>query len=203
VKSGKIQSVYKSEEDRNFFEFVGIKNNRIYLKDTLHCHFFKLPEGELWERKDCNGIDNMSFPSFDEKGASFIVALGKAAKSITSQDSEAKTRTGYHEQLNGTRFYYNPPIIAESIVYLTREENICPMVSISTTFNERLFRTKLFCTAFLLLVRLSIFWHKNTRAKAARKMLTKFTKAQSLCHAPMPRRLSSRGQSKDDFRSTK
>ena len=49
-------------------------------------------------------------------------------------------------------------------------------VSISSTFYERLFRTKVFWAAFLYLkLRFIIFWRKEISAKAARKMLVKLT----------------------------
>jgi len=48
--------------------------------------------------------------------------------------------------------------------------------SISSTFYLQLFRTKVFCTAFLWLqFGFLIFWHKNIGAKAAGKMLVKLT----------------------------
>jgi len=47
-------------------------------------------------------------------------------------------------------------------------------VSISPTFYEQLFCTKLFCSAFLYVqVGFVIFWPKNNGAKAAYKMLVK------------------------------
>jgi hypothetical protein len=49
-------------------------------------------------------------------------------------------------------------------------------VSISPTFYEQFFHTKVFCNAFLYLqFGFVILWHNNIGAKTAHKMLTKLT----------------------------
>jgi len=49
-------------------------------------------------------------------------------------------------------------------------------VSISSTFDARLFRMKLLCAAFLILqFGILIFWRKNIGTKAACRILVKFT----------------------------
>ena len=49
-------------------------------------------------------------------------------------------------------------------------------MSISPTFYEQLFCTKVFCTAFMCLqFGFVIFWQKKIGAKAAHKMLVKLT----------------------------
>ena len=54
------------------------------------------------------------------------------------------------------------------------EQNIAHLVSISPTFYEHLFRTQVFCAAFLCLqLRFVFFRRKEIGAKAARKMLVK------------------------------
>jgi hypothetical protein len=48
----------------------------------------------------------------------------------------------------------------------------CHQVSISTIFYKQLFRTKVFCTAFMCLqFGFVIFWQKDIGTKAAHKML--------------------------------
>jgi hypothetical protein len=53
-------------------------------------------------------------------------------------------------------------------------------VSISPKFNEQLFRTKVFCAAFMCLqFGFVIFWQKDFGTKAAHKMLVKLTTGDS------------------------
>ena len=58
----------------------------------------------------------------------------------------------------------------------TSQKDNVEQVSISLTFYEQLFCTKVFCAAFMCLhFGLEIFWLKELNAKAARKMLVKLT----------------------------
>jgi len=55
------------------------------------------------------------------------------------------------------------------------------MASISSTFYELLFPTKVFCAAFLLKpFGTVIFWRKNIGVKAAHLMLVKLTRGDTL-----------------------
>ena len=120
VNSGTIQSVYKSKEDGNIFQYVGIKYNLIYLQDTLRWQLFSLAEGELLNRVDCDDIDRWFLPCFNEEGDCFFAIISKAS----GYSNPKATRSVYQDRHNGTRYVYNLVMIGQSMVCLIHEKNV-------------------------------------------------------------------------------
>ena len=75
-----------------------------------------------------------------------------------------------------------PPQIRAYSAFLRERVRGSFWVSISPTFKEQLFGTKVFCTAFLcLLLRSAIFCRKEISTKSAHKLLVKLTIGPQMC----------------------
>ncbi len=130
---------------------------------------FKMTLAKLWGKKVTSRSWLESKVKSNEPIDVNFTKLLRAAFTCTDPKSAKR-----YWQLNGIF-----TLLGSASIKVLTKQTCClnwPQMSISSTFNEQLFQTKVYCAAFPFhYFAFVIFWWKNMGAKAVHKVLVKLT----------------------------